>query len=129
MHKRLHWNNTIPAKAPFQCPEDWKILYNDWPYGVDRNIIHLVVWTKFALPEDPATGDMTNEIRASIDEFVSTTFGEVGEDQILWFRNWKSLKSVESVEHFHVMLFNPDPLFVANITAGDKPFCNSFVPT
>jgi hypothetical protein len=41
--------------------------------------------------------------------------------QYVWFKNWRSLKSVQAVEHFHVMLFDPDPAFVAEITNGDVP--------
>lgn len=39
--------------------------------------------------------------------------------QVIWFKNWKILKSVHAVEHFHVMLYNPDPNFVNEITNGD----------
>lgn len=42
---------------------------------------------------------------------------------MIWFKNWKSLKSVHAVEHFHVMLFDPDPEFVKEITNGDVPVC------
>ena len=31
-----------------------RILYNDWPYGLVDGIVHLVVWTKFDLEDDPA---------------------------------------------------------------------------
>jgi hypothetical protein len=41
--------------------------------------------------------------------------------QVIWFKNWRSLKSVHAVEHFHVMLFDPDPGFVKEITNGDVP--------
>jgi hypothetical protein len=43
--------------------------------------------------------------------------------QVIWFKNWASLKSVKSVEHFHVMLFDPDPDFVREVTNGDVPLC------
>lgn len=43
--------------------------------------------------------------------------------QVIWFKNWKSLKSVQAVEHFHVMLFDPDDGFVQRITGGDVPLC------
>lgn len=43
--------------------------------------------------------------------------------QVLWFKNWKSLKSVHAVEHFHVMLYDPDPQFLKEITNGDVPMC------
>jgi hypothetical protein len=53
---------------------DYKILYNDWPYGMEKGIVHLVVWTKFPLEDDPATGDLTSGAREEIDEFVGRTF-------------------------------------------------------
>jgi len=55
-------------------PDDIKILYNDWPYGIDEKIVHLVVWTKFDLEDDPATDDLTPEARKEIDEYVNRTF-------------------------------------------------------
>lgn len=54
--------------------DDIKILYNDWPYGVEQGIIHLVVWTKFELEDDPATDDLTPRARQEIDEYVNKTF-------------------------------------------------------
>lgn len=43
--------------------------------------------------------------------------------QYTWFKNWSSLKSIHAVEHFHVMLFDPDPDFIDEITHGDVPLC------
>jgi hypothetical protein len=40
---------------------------------------------------------------------------------VIWFKNWASLKSIHAVEHFHVMLFDPDPEFVREVTNGDVP--------
>ena len=54
--------------------DDYKILFNDWPYGVEKDIIHLVVWTKFELEDDPATDDLTPRARKEIDDFVGETF-------------------------------------------------------
>lgn len=31
------------------------------------------------------------------------------------------MKSVQAVEHFHVMLCDPDPRFIEEITNGDVP--------
>ena len=53
---------------------DIKILYNDWPYGVDKDIIHLVVWTKFSFEDDPETNDLTPKAREEIDDYVQKTF-------------------------------------------------------
>ena len=55
--------------------DDIKILYNDWPYGIDKGIVHLVVWTKFVLEDDPETDDLTPKMRKEIDEYVNRTFG------------------------------------------------------
>ncbi|KAI0863644.1 hypothetical protein F4860DRAFT_45043 [Xylaria cubensis] len=121
--QRLHWDLPITPKGkPFECEEDIKILWNDWPYGLDKRIVHLVVWTKFDLKEDPATGDLTEEARAEINAYVLKTFGSrVPSDHYIWFKNWRSLKSVQAVEHFHVMLFDPDPAFIDEVTNGDVP--------
>lgn len=53
---------------------DLSLKFNDWPYGVDPNIVHLVVWVKFAFDEDPETGDLTPEHRRLIEQYVSKTF-------------------------------------------------------
>lgn len=75
INERLQWSEPIkPRGAPFEFEDDLKILFNDWPYGIDPRIVHIVVWTKFALEEDPATGDLTDNARAEIDDFVTTTF-------------------------------------------------------
>ncbi|OCK87353.1 uncharacterized protein K441DRAFT_623160 [Cenococcum geophilum 1.58] len=120
--ERLHWPDLKQRGAPFEYPEDIKILYNDWPYGVDDKIVHLVIWTKFDLEEDPATSDLTIKARKEIDDFVNKTFrSRVEPENVIWFKNWASLKSVHAVEHFHVMLYNPDMAFVEEITNGDVP--------
>ena len=41
--------------------------------------------------------------------------------QVIWFKNWKRLKSVHAVEHFHVMLHRPDMQLVHDLTQGDVP--------
>lgn len=101
---------------------DIKILFNDWPYGIALDIVHLVVWTKFELAEDPtsSTGDLTPEARREIDDFVGRVFrSRMPSENVVWFKNWKALKSIEAVEHFHVLLNKPDRGFLAELTNGD----------
>ncbi|PLB37857.1 GIG1 family protein [Aspergillus candidus] len=123
--ERLRWGegsaeDLKPRGRPFEYDEDIRILFNDWPYGVEDGIVHLVVWTKFELEDDPATDDLTPRARQEIDDYVGKTFrSRVPADQVIWFKNWKSLKSVHAVEHFHVMLHRPDPGFLHEITGGD----------
>ncbi|KAJ5693143.1 hypothetical protein N7462_002566 [Penicillium macrosclerotiorum] len=127
LQERLGWGDGSPEGfqprgRPFEFAEDMRVLYNDWPYGVDTDIVHLVVWTKFEFADDPATGDLTAEAREAIEQYVQRTFcSRVAPAQVVWFRNWKSLKSVHAVEHFHVMLYRPDLAFVREITHGDVP--------
>ena len=83
LRKRLHWSLPLfPKGLPFQFEDDFKILRNDWPYGIDKRIIHLVVWTKFALREDPATKDLTDEARAEIEAWVHQTFSKVPSNHV-----------------------------------------------
>ncbi|CAK7213898.1 hypothetical protein SBRCBS47491_001962 [Sporothrix bragantina] len=132
LQERLNWSvaelqeraaatpeNSVPE---FSRADDVKVLCNDWPYGIDERIVHLVVWTKFPLTEDPKTGDLTDAARAAIAAYVDTTFGaHMPAENVAWFKNWRSLKSVLLVEHFHVMLFDPPVELISRITNGDVP--------
>jgi len=104
--KRLQWDDITPShNKEFSNPADFKILYNDWPYFIDENITHLVVWTKFLIDEDETTGEVTQAAKAAIESFITKTFCAAGpgssrkmkRDQIVWFKNWRSLKSVHDL--------------------------------
>ncbi|KAJ4351868.1 uncharacterized protein N0V89_007212 [Didymosphaeria variabile] len=125
--ERLQWKTMSPKGRPFECDDDIKILYNDWPYGIDDRIVHLVVWTKFELEDDPETGLSTPASNQEIDSYVLRTFGSrLKPENFAWFKNWKSLKSVHAVEHFHIMLYDPDPDFMKEITNNDVPMTAKF---
>lgn len=67
----------------FENKDDVKILVNDWPYGIDPKIVHLVVWTKFELEDDEGTGDLRNDVRQGIEGYVGRVFGErVGRENV-----------------------------------------------
>ncbi|THV69510.1 hypothetical protein D6D19_07078 [Aureobasidium pullulans] len=122
LSERLRWQDLVPRGEPFSNPDDIKILFNDWPYGIDTRIVHLVVWVKFPFEEDPVTGDLTDSARKQVDSYVEKTFrARVGSENCIWFKNWASLKSIHAVEHFHVMLFDPDIDFVEHVTNNDVP--------
>lgn len=61
---------------PFEREEDVRILRNDFPYALDRKIVHLVVWTKFIFEEDKETGELTAEMRGLIEDWVGRVFKE-----------------------------------------------------
>lgn len=76
---------TVAMDKPYlssQPSSNLRILRNDWPYGIDERIVHLVAWTKFGLAEDPETGDLTDGARASIEAYVQALFGELGKDNV-----------------------------------------------
>lgn len=91
--QRLGWKEPILASGnPFEKEEDIKILYNDWPYGLDPKIVHLVIWTKFELEEDPVTNDLKDETRAAINSFVDERFCKfVGEEKVsrFFYESWR----------------------------------------
>lgn len=111
----------IPYKnaTPFADPFDYKVLRNDWPYGVTPDITHIVVWSKTPIATKPENGDVTDESRALIEGFVDRTFVQrlqtdpsfegiqkdvIRKKHVLWFKNWAALQSVRSLEHFHVLV-------------------------
>ncbi|KAK2821833.1 hypothetical protein FQN49_007629 [Arthroderma sp. PD_2] len=123
--ERLHWPvETDPQtqcenSTPFADPRDYKILRNDWPYGLSPDITHLCVWIKNKIDSKPENGDITEESRALIDDFVHRTFTSRlkefsdAQDRVRWFKNWTALQSVRSLEHIHVLLRDiPDDIIV-----------------
>lgn len=153
--ERLHWENVIPSgDKHFTNAADFKVVYNDWPYMIDRDITHLIVWTKWQM-EDKADGEeVTDETRSEIEEFITNTFcspqpginGHMNRDQIIWFKNWKSLKSVHALgkhsrlcqpgleyveadrgtEHVHIMLYRAPRDLLEAVTGGDRPISESW---
>ncbi|CAK7245553.1 MAG: hypothetical protein STHCBS139747_007137 [Sporothrix thermara] len=117
----------VPVSAvPFADPSDYRVLTNDWPYGLAPDITHIVVWTRTPVPTDPATGDMTQDSRAGVAAFVQRYFADSltqedgangkGEDRVLWFKNWVQLQSVRQLEHIHVLVRNVSPALLARWT-------------
>lgn len=114
-----------PANAtPFADPSDYRVLLNDWPYGLDPEITHIVVWSRTLIPTALETGDLTPASRAQVQNFVKTYFvdslGPGGSDRVLWFKNWVALQSVRSLEHFHVMVRKVDDDTLERWT-GERP--------
>lgn len=117
INERLRWtpiSNTGPplfehaSQIPFERREDYAVLLNDWPYGFEAGISHILVWSKTPIKTDDTRGDVTEESRRLIEEFVEKFFirelGERGAERVLWFKNWVSLQSVRGVDHVHVLV-------------------------
>jgi len=127
-HERLGWENVTPSGGrPFTNPKDVRVLYNDWPYFIDEDIKHLVVWTKFLIDQDETTGEVREEARALIEDFINRMFcSRMDRDRIIWFRNWGGLKSVHALEHFHVMVYRAPADLLDTVTGGDRPRSESW---
>lgn len=125
--ERLQWPLILDPQTqcahmtPFADPRDYKILRNDWPYGMTPDITHIVVWLKNQISVDEQNGgDLTFESRKLIEEFVQRTFVKRLEsefadakERVIWFKNWTALQSVRSLEHIHVLLRDiPDEIIV-----------------
>lgn len=103
------------SQVPLDDAADYKVLLNDWPYGLEAGISHLVVWSRTPIPTDPDTGDVTSESRALIQDFVDRRFvNSLGPGRVLWFKNWVTLQSVRSLEHFHVLVRGADEDLLAH---------------
>ncbi|DAA79381.1 TPA_exp: Uncharacterized protein A8136_0154 [Trichophyton benhamiae CBS 112371] len=119
--------------TPFAHPADYKILRNDWPYGLEHNIVHLVVWLKTRIPvEEDGQGGPTAESRKLIEDFVDRTFtkriverhrevngncpNNIKEENVMWFKNKKKWQTVASIEHIHVILRDVDEDLVVGWT-------------
>ncbi|KAI1496703.1 hypothetical protein F5X99DRAFT_58106 [Biscogniauxia marginata] len=99
---------TPASTIPFHDPSDYRVLTNDWPYGLTADMTHIVIWSRTIIETDPETGDMTPESRRVVADFVKKFFvdrlGPEGDSRVLWFKNWVALQSVRSLEHIHIMV-------------------------
>ncbi|KAK2593774.1 hypothetical protein QQS21_008535 [Conoideocrella luteorostrata] len=115
---------TPDSDVPFEKPSDYRVLLNDWPYGLEPNITHIVVWTRTVIPTDSDQGDMTPESRRLVRDFVRRyfvhTLGEGGEEKVTWFKNWVALQSVRALEHIHVLVRDVDDDMLERWT-GERP--------
>ena len=96
LKERLHWREEdldvkVEKGRGFERAEDWKILCNDWPYGLDERIVHLVVWTKFELADDEK-GMLSVGAREMIESFVKEKF-----------INFMGEENVSFVSSFHIL--------------------------
>ncbi|EEQ87499.1 hypothetical protein RJZ56_007026 [Blastomyces dermatitidis] len=128
LQERLKWqlDGSVPLASqcrnpvPFADPSDYRILRNDWPYGVSPELTHIVIWLKNSIPVREDNGDLTDESRTLINDFVNRTFVARleklfpdADDRVLWFKNWTALQSVRSLEHVHVVVRGvPDEIIV-----------------
>ncbi len=149
LQKKLFWTpitstseSPVPLFAcanptPFADTADYQILLNDWPYGLAKGIVHIVIWLKPRLDLVPETGDLTAEARELVRRFVRERFVkdliqscrsstgkkehaeeelEAASDRFLWFKNWSKLQSVQGIDHVHVLVRDTPPELIEKWT-------------
>lgn len=116
------------SPIPLEDPRDYKMLPNDWPYGLESGISHLVVWLKNRLEVVPPLGDLSENSRKLVQDFIQKEFVEPTDalagstDNVLWFKNWVSLQSVPGIDHVHVLVRNVPQEFVdEKWIKGERP--------
>jgi hypothetical protein len=103
------------SPVPFQDERDYVVLLNDWPYGFEPGIKHIVVWSRTPIAVDDTIGDVTSESKRVIEKFVECHFVRAlaaaegispveAKSRVMWFKNWASLQSVRGVDHVHVLV-------------------------
>lgn len=136
LKERLEWTPTDAKATPpvfevrnqelFADENDFKVLRNDWPYGLEKGMTHLVVWLKNVVPINEATGDLTTTSRRDIAGFVEKRFVQrlklvAGlndpSDRVAWFKNPVALQSVRGVDHVHVMVRDVPEAIIEEWTA------------
>lgn len=117
LSERLGWTVPLePRGGMFECEEDVKILLNDWPYGIDPRIVHILVWTKFPFEEDPGTGDLTDATRAAIDGYVTKVFrSKIPAEQVCMPFSFLFLFLLLRSCSFPLLLFQTSPLYLYDI--------------
>jgi hypothetical protein len=117
----------VKNPVPFADPADYRILVNDWPYGLAPGIRHLIVWLKTRLQSEPTKGDMTAESRRQVEDFIQSKFIDRvcdlpgPEEKVIWFKNWTALQSVPGMEHVHVLVRDVPQDVIMEWTERDQP--------
>lgn len=129
---------------PFADSRDFKIMPNDWPYGLDVGIRHIIVWLKNKLDTEPTRGDLTQASRAQVEEFIQQQFVKPlkhlpqTRERVMWFKNWvcfqktylfvsitdryqTSLQSVPGIDHVHVLVRDIPDHLISSWTDGEVP--------
>lgn len=126
--QRLGWPAPIEGgfpvrnSRPFADPADYCIRRNDWPWAVERDVGHMVVWSKIPIDVDDQ-GDPAPGARQVVEDFVETIFrrrlnanGSISGGEIIWFKNRTRWQSVKTLEHIHVLTKGVDDKLIEEWT-------------
>ena len=121
------------GKTLLADPSDYKLLWNDWPYGsIAPGIAHLILWSKVPFEADRATGILDPPSQAIVKDFIEReivqrlvrTEGVSADDarsRTLWFKNGEALQSVRALEHIHLLLKDAPQTVLVELTGDEGP--------
>lgn len=121
------------GKTLLADPSDYKLLWNDWPYGsIAPGIAHLVLWSKVSFEAARATGILDPPSQAIVKDFIEReivqrlirTEGVSADDarsRVLWYRNGEVLQSVRALEHIHILLKDVPQTVLVELTGDEGP--------
>lgn len=99
----------LEGTTMFENDQDWKILFNHFPYHFEEDVTHLCIWSKVPIPADPNSpfGDISPQTRRQVDQFLDRIILlrlGIDPENMTWFKNWAALQSVKAISHIHVII-------------------------
>lgn len=93
-NKNINLDNYITSKY-FKDNQKYVFVENQFPYNVDKNITHYLLWFN---PNNNNYGITEKEIEEILNEIL------VGKTYI-YFENMEHNKSIKSIKHIHVFVY------------------------
>ena len=79
-------------KSIFEDNKSYSIRKNDFPYDIEPNINHYILWIK--------------DESLSIEDIIYSSFKIDKKEDILWYRNSPENRSIKNIIHYHIFLLN-----------------------
>jgi len=79
-------------KSIFEDNKSYSIRKNDFPYDIEPNINHYILWIK--------------DESLSIEDIIYSSFKIDKKEDILWYRNSPENRSIKTIVHYHIFLLN-----------------------
>ena len=115
MLQQLGWSSDKPqsqdaVERAFSERALYVLRANDFPYSFEPGVVHLVLWSKIALPVHSPDKAVRDAAQARLTAFLQAqpllrSLVSVG--HVAWFVNYPALQSVARIFHAHVLLFFP----------------------
>ncbi|PRT53269.1 N-acetylglucosamine-induced protein 1 [Wickerhamiella sorbophila] len=109
---KLKWADKLQSsgKGFLEDKSDIMILQNDFPYGLEPGIRHIIVWSKVPCATDDNQRP-TAATKHQIEQFIQKNIELLGvtRTNIIWFKNTVALQSVPTLEHFHILIKDAPP--------------------